>query len=118
MDEQGITDLRNYVLTQEPMFKNANSEYYHFVNVYVFVNSSLKRQDALKKGQEQWKNIKSKNSDEMNCKMLETTYTAGYAKMIKQRKRAQTVSAPTAQPKKIQKKVNDFFTKKTVSPYF
>ena len=63
MDEQGITDLRNYVLTQEPIFKNADSEYYHFINVYVFVNSSLIRKDALKKGQEQWSNIKRKNSD-------------------------------------------------------
>ena len=63
MDEQWITDLRNYVLTQEPIFKNAHSEYYHFINVYVFVNSSLIRKDALKKGQEQWSNIKRKNSD-------------------------------------------------------
>ena len=107
MDLQGITDLRNYVLTQEPMFKNANSEYYHFINVYVFVNSSLIRKDALKKGQEQWNNIKSKYTEEMNRILLETTYTAGYAKMIKEK--------ATPKPKRIQKKMNDFFTKKTVS---
>ena len=116
MDEQWITDLRNYVLTQEPIFKNADSEYYHFINVYVFVNSSLIRKDALKKGQEQWSNIKRKNSDKTSVyKILETTYTAGYDKMIKQLKRAKQPPVAAAKPKKIQKKVNDFFTKKTVS---
>ena len=105
MDEQGITDLRNYVLTQEPIFKNADSEYYHFINVYVFVNSSLIRKDALKKGQEQWSNIKRKNSDKTSVyKILETTYTAGYDKMIKQLKRAKQPPLLLLNQKRFRKK--------------
>ena len=48
---QSIQDLENYVRAHNPIFKNGNTDYYNFCNVYAFVNSSMKRQDAFKNAQ-------------------------------------------------------------------
>ncbi len=58
MDEKGVKALEDYVRTQDPIFKNANSDYYNFCNIYAFVNSSMLRKDALKNAQEKWLMIK------------------------------------------------------------
>ena len=72
MDTQRVVDLENFVLSQDPVFRNANTDYYHFCNVYVYVNSSMRRQDALRNAQEKWKTIKSKNTSKISCKIMDT----------------------------------------------
>ena len=111
MDGKGVKALEDYVRTHDPIFKHANSDYYNFCNIYAFVNSSMHRKDALKAAQEKWIIIKNKGTRSISCKIMDATYTTGYAKMQKQK--AKPVSAPTGiKPKKMQKSMNDFFGKK------
>ena len=39
----------------ECVYKNPSNEFQKFINAFVFLNSNLRRQDAVKKGQELWR---------------------------------------------------------------
>ena len=79
MDNQQINELREYVLKANPVFKNPRStgiEYAHFVNIYVFANRSLSRQEALQNAQAKWSQFRSKTEPEsVRDAIFKTTYT-------------------------------------------
>ena len=64
-----------------------NAEYSNFIHVYVFVNSGLKRAQAVLNAQNRW-NIMKKYADHNSVKMqMEVIYNSGYEKMQKQIKK-------------------------------
>ena len=77
---QSIQDLENYVRAHNPIFKNGNTDYYNFCNVYAFeIHGGKRTYDSLEPDVNEQR--------EYVCLICDTSYPSLYMKYRHQQER-------------------------------